>query len=103
MNQSEPNEIPYSATVVAADNQVSTGISDEVVILNSDTGKYHSLRGVAADIWSLIQEPTTVATVLDSLLQKYDIDPDTCGRDLTEFLSHLVTEGLVTIQDETPA
>ena len=99
-------ETMFSRTsmVVAASDQVSSELADEVVILSLRNGVYYGLNPVGARIWQLIQQPTTIATVIDTLLDEYDVEPEQCERDAYALLEHLREEGLVEVrqgQDNT--
>ncbi len=60
---------------------------------------YYSLSPVGARIWELIQDPTRVETVVETLLAEYETDRPTCESDLHEFLGDLASRGLVELQD----
>jgi hypothetical protein len=91
--------IRMDSTVVVAKEQMSCGLDDEVVILSIKKGVYYSLNPCGNRIWSLIQKPVTVRKVRDTLLEEFDIDKETCEKDLLSLLSCMKKEGLVVIED----
>ena len=93
--------ISTSSVVVAAQDQVSSDLGEEVVILQLRNGVYYGLDEVGARIWDLIQEPRAVNEIRDLLLDEYDVEPERCERDLLALLEELVAEGLVEVGDET--
>lgn len=88
-----------SSTVVAAKDQVSSDLGEEVAILDLKIGKYYGLDAVGARIWDLIQEPRTVGEVRDVLINEYEVEPDRCERDLVALLQRLADEGLIEVRD----
>jgi hypothetical protein len=88
-----------AAVVVAAREQISCDLADEVAILNFGSGVYYGLDAVGALIWSLIQQPQTVGAIRDALLDAYDVDPERCDGDLRAFLTELASAGLVEVTD----
>jgi len=92
-------EISMNSTVVVAKEQMSCGLDDEAVILSIKKGVYYSLNPCGNRIWSLIQKPVKVGKVRDSLLEEFDIDKETCEKDLLSLLSDMKNEGLVVIED----
>jgi hypothetical protein len=94
-------QISRSSTVVAARDQVSCDLAGEAVILNLKSGIYYGLNPVGARVWSLIQEPKTIAAVLDTLLEEYDVEPDRCENDLFLLLNDLAGRDLLEIKTET--
>lgn len=89
--------------VVAAKDQVSSDLGEEVAILGFKVGAYYGLDSVGARIWDLIQKPRTVNEVRDILLNEYDVEPNRCQRDLLMLLQNLAVEGLIEVKNETPA
>jgi hypothetical protein len=92
-----------NSTVVAARDQVSCGLADEAVILDLRAGVYYGLNSVGARIWDLIQEPRTVDQIRDAILEEYEVDPDSCERDLRALIGDLAARELVRIDHGTPA
>ena len=72
-------------------------------MLNLTNGVYYGLGPVGARIWNLIKEPQTVNAIRDAILQAYDVEPERCERDLLALLQHMAAEGLIEVNDTTPA
>lgn len=92
-----PTRFDDAATIVAAPQQVSTQNDDEIVILDPASGRYYSLEGVGAYIWSLIQEPRPVAEIRAAIEREYEAPSDRIARDLQNILSDLRDAGLVEV------
>jgi hypothetical protein len=91
--------IKMNSTVVVGKEQMSCGLDDEAVILSIKKGVYYSLNPCGNRIWSLIQKPITVGKIRDTLLEEFDIDKETCEKDLLSLLTVMKQEGLVVIED----
>ena len=91
------------STVVAVKDQVSADLAGEAAILNLKSGVYYGLNAVGARIWQLIQEPMTVTTIRDTLLEEYEVESDSCERDLLALLQDLAIAGLIEVRDEAAA
>ena len=89
--------ISMSSKVVSGKGQISTNLSNEVVILNTENGVYYGLNPVGAHIWQLIQEPTPVSSVLKSLVDHYEVDEARCKTDLLTVLNNLAQHGLIEV------
>jgi hypothetical protein len=92
-------KVSARSMVVAVKEQVSCDLAGEVAILDLRSGVYYGLDAVGARIWSLLQEPRTVADVQDAILEEYDVEPDRCEHDLFVLLQKLLAEGLVEVRD----
>ena len=79
-------------------DQVWCELAGEAVILNLKSGIYYGLSPVGARVWSLIQEPKTVNSVLSILLEEYEVEPERCESDLLTILQDLANRNLIEIQ-----
>lgn len=93
-------EFSPTAIVTSTQNQLSSELADEAVILNLDSGIYYGLNEVGARIWELVQQPRSFADLHSILLEEYDVDSDACQQDLTKILLELKSANLVEVSDE---
>lgn len=87
-----------STIVVASNDQVSSDLAGETVLLSMKTAHYYGLADVGARIWSLVREPTSVSAICDSIAREYDVSPDRCRADVVRFLQELAQHGLVEVR-----
>jgi hypothetical protein len=78
---------------------VASDIDDEKVMMSVEKGEYYSLDPIGSRIWELIEKPIKVSELIDALLLKYDVDRETCERDVFAFLEELHGDGTVQVQD----
>jgi hypothetical protein len=95
--------IQMSSLVRAAKDQVATRLGQEMVLLGLKDGTYYGLDEVGATIWDLLKDPIAVGAIRDALVQQYEVDEQTCQRDVIALLNDLFGHGLIEIMDETPA
>jgi hypothetical protein len=91
--------LTIGSVVVATKDQVSSDLAGESILLSLKTAKYYGLDQVGARIWELVQQPTPVTTVCDTILNEFDVDRERCERDVLELLRQLAAEGLIEVQD----
>lgn len=89
--------VTIDSVVVAARDQVSADLRGEAVVLSLGKNEYYGLDEVGAKIWELLREPRRVSDIRDVVMQEYEVDSDTCERDLIEFLERLQLEGLLEV------
>jgi len=92
-------EITLDSVVVAARDQLSSDLGDEVAILGLQKSTYYSVTGSGRAIWELLQTRRRVSDLLDELLARYTVDADRCRTDLLGLLRRLHDEGLIEIGD----
>lgn len=93
--------ISDSSIVTASKEQISSEIVGEAVILNLKSGVYYGLNEVGNRAWNLIQQPKTVKGIKNTLLEEYDVEPESCERDLLVLLQELEAVGLIDVRNET--
>lgn len=87
---------PSLDRIVVADKRLLfSEVRGEAVILNVHSGIYYGLDEIGSRIWQLVQEPTTLKIVLETLLSEYEVEPNRCERDLLEYIDLLSSKGLV--------
>jgi len=89
--------ISLPSVVVGVPDQISCRLDDETVLLDLNRGVYFGLNGVGSLIWELIQRPQTVETVYSAVLEQYEVDPETCRRDVLRLLEDLREAGLANV------
>lgn len=88
----------FSKSQVIAANSTSTSsevFADETVIIHFDRGTYFSLRGCAGGIWSVLQNPTSVAALVELAREQSSKPPDNLDSMLTAFVALLAEHDLV--------
>ena len=95
---SHPPAISLDTTVSASSQQVCCSIADEMVLLSMRDGEYYGLNEVAATIWNLILQPTTVRHIRDTLVTEFsDVDAAECEQALFHFLGEMISLNLVVV------
>ena len=92
------HQISLGSVVAAAVDQVSCDLDGEAVLLSLRTGIYYGLDQVGARIWSLVQSPTPVQVVHDTILAEYDVESSRCEHDLLALLRAMAAEGLIEVR-----
>ncbi len=87
-----------ATVVVRSSEPVDAEVDGSVVMMSLERGKYYGLDAVATRIWQLLATPSTVTALCGALCEEFDVDPETCERDVLTFLERLAGEGLIEIQ-----
>lgn len=74
-----------------------TEIDGEKVMMDFDLGKYLMIKGAGNDIWDMITEKKeiSVETIINNLLEKYQVDRETCKSSVLEFLEDLESNHII--------
>lgn len=74
-------------------------VDDEVVMMDSNDGKYYGLDPVGSMIWDILEKPVPFSSIIDILEEAYDVRRDQCQSDVLEFLRNLYNMKLVVIEN----
>lgn len=74
---------------------VSGLLDDELVMMDIEKGKYFALNMVATRIWNVLENPHTISSICEKMLDEYEVEPDECKRDVTALLKEMEKLGLV--------
>ncbi|MBF0545518.1 MAG: lasso peptide biosynthesis PqqD family chaperone [Candidatus Riflebacteria bacterium] len=78
---------------------VENNIDGSTIMMSVDEGKYFGLDTIGSYVWSLIQEPIRVSSLIEGLLQKYEVDRETCEKDVLVFLEELNKDGILKVDN----
>lgn len=93
--------LPFSSGLISiAKDQISSDLAGEAVILNLQSGTYYGLNTVGSRVWQLLQTPQTLDRLRTAILEEYQVDEQTCDRDLVALLQELETAGLIEVNHE---
>ena len=90
--------ISLRTTVVATSEQVSTRLEDETVLLELKKGTYYGLNAVGTLIWEMVQQPQSIEALYCAVVERYDVEPETCKRDVLRLIEEMQVAGLVEIR-----
>lgn len=88
-----------STTLTRNDSMVFTDLDDTIVMMDVDEGQYYELDPIAARIWELIEDGSTVGEICDALAEQYEVDPQECQQDTLEFLQTATERGIVVAEE----
>jgi hypothetical protein len=80
-----------TADVIEAD------VGGEVVLLHTQSWQYFEFDNVGAAIWSLLSEPRSLDSLVESLIARFEVDRERCTQETKGFLDEMTAQGLVTL------
>lgn len=92
-----PAILTENAVVGRTAGVLEAEVDDEIVLLNIEKGNCYGLNKAGSRVWHFIAEPCRVSDICARLMAEYDIDAETCMRQVIELLEQLNSEDLITI------
>ena len=74
---------------------MTADMNGSAVMMDIMTGKYYNLGQVGGRIWEILEEPMTVAALVEKLTDEYDVSAAQCRTDILPFLDTLLERGLL--------
>jgi hypothetical protein len=72
-------------------------VDDDIFGLEPKSGNFYGVNASAARIWTLIEQPITLAAICDALTAEFDVSPATCRDETLALLRELEKDALVTL------
>jgi Coenzyme PQQ synthesis protein D (PqqD) len=82
-----------------ADEVLTTRVGDETVLLNMQTGMYHSLDPVGTRFLELLRNEGVLHAVHRTMLDEFDVTAETLETDLVRLSQHMLAKGLLVEYD----
>jgi hypothetical protein len=77
---------------------IEAEVDGELIGLEAEKGLCFGFNGTATRIWALIEAPKRFSDLRDALLAEYEVDEETCTRELRAVLDELEADGLVALE-----
>ena len=84
---------------VSSDTLVNI-LGGESVLLSLKSQHYYGLDEVGTQIWNVLTTSPSVEAAYETLLEEYEVEPETLRQDLYDLLGKLAEQGLVEAESE---
>lgn len=92
------HDITPETVFVRNENILSTSIDDEIGLMSVEKGKYYAMNTVGSDIWNILGKPTSLNELVSALTSEYNVDTDTCMKQVREYVIKLLDEGIILVR-----
>jgi hypothetical protein len=89
------SELTLDTPVSRTDDNLSSNLAGEEVVLNLQDGVYYGLNDVGARVWALLDTMGTPREICEALQAEYEIDRATLEADVLALLAEMEEGGLV--------
>lgn len=95
MGKPDQQALSLDLRAVQNKNSIASDMNGEKVLLSIDNGKYYNLGAIGGRIWDMMTYPESIGSIVNTLIDEYEIDRTTCEEQVFSFLTHLSEERLV--------
>jgi len=83
--------------VVRSGEPIAAEVSDGLVMLSVEEGKYFSLNATAAAIWRRLESPMRIGELCDQIVEEFDTSREHVRQVVPEFVAKLIQQKIVAI------
>jgi len=87
--------ITINSKIKRSRRPLSAEIADELVMFDTESGKYFGLNDTATEIWKRLEEPVRVDELCRTLTRDFDVPVQQCREEILEFLPGLLEKELI--------
>jgi len=74
---------------------LAASVGTETILCSVESGKFCDVNAVGGRIWTLLEQPRSIAQIVSGLRQRYAVDEATCLREIEPFLATLEAAHLI--------
>jgi hypothetical protein len=75
-------------------------VVNDVVILSVENAQYFGSETTGAIIWRLMEAPTSIASICETLMNQFEIDKGSCEAEVLDFIGQLKAADLIELISE---
>ena len=90
-------EVSSNQKVLLADNVMIQDLAGESVLLNLENEQYFGLDPVGRQMLTSLAQSESIGDSYQLLLEEFEVEPDRLRKDLDDFISKMVSYGLVKV------
>lgn len=77
------------AKLVRSSEPLTAVVDGETVMFSQDQGSYFGLDEIGTRVWQLLEEPRSIDDVCAALRDEFEVDAETCQRDVGALVEQL--------------
>ena len=93
-------KIDNNTLITRVKNELTSELDGEVIMMNTDIGKYFNFNKTASAIWIFLEKPATFEKLCDYLVSIFDISREQCDNEALEFIKQMFFYKLLEIQND---
>lgn len=74
-------------------------VDNELIIINLENNAYFRMNNIGADVWALLENKPSLQEICNAIQARYEIDVDTCLKDISQLLIAMIKNGILHIED----
>ncbi|WP_339147748.1 MULTISPECIES: lasso peptide biosynthesis PqqD family chaperone [unclassified Sutcliffiella] len=89
--------LSQNQVISQVEGNIVSDMDGEKVMFSITNGKYYNLGEIGGVIWDLIENQSTLESIVQELMKQYDVDHELCENQVMTFMDMLYGEGLISV------
>lgn len=89
--------LELSQKITRHSDMLSAEIGGEAIMMSIENGAYFGLNPVATRIWDLIEQPKSVAALIQTITDEYEVSSEQATDDVQVFVADMIERGIAQI------
>jgi len=85
--------------LIAPEHVMFRELDGEAVLLNLQNEVYYGLDEVGTRMWQLLTTSDSLQAAMDTMLEEFDVSPETLEQDMAKMIKELKSNGLLETAD----
>jgi hypothetical protein len=94
------SQIVETTLLSRADDVIATEIDGEAIVMTIAHGLCFGFDSIGTRIWSLLERPQKFGDICSALIDEYEVDGETCRKEVARLLGELARERLIVVDNE---
>jgi hypothetical protein len=93
----EEMQISLQSIIARNPEIIHNNIDGEVVIMSITKNNFYGIDKIGSHIWELLENSRSVDEIITVMMQDYEVERETCEKDVIDFLDEALKNELITI------
>jgi hypothetical protein len=86
--------LELSQTITRHPDMLSAEIGGEAIMMSIEKGAYFGLNPVATRIWDLLEQPKSIAALIQTITDEYEVSAEQAADDVQSFVADMIERGI---------
>lgn len=87
--------VNLDTTIVRNTDLMAVPMDGDLVMMSISQGTYYGINPVGGRIWSLLEQPASVASLCNTIVSEFEVSKEQCEQDVLQFVEQLLKAGVV--------
>lgn len=87
--------VNLDTTIVRNTDLMAVPMDGDLVMMSISQGTYYGINPVGGRIWSLLEQPASVASLCNTIVSEFEVSKEQCQQDVLQFVEQMLKAGVV--------